>query len=382
MNDPVTTNSTPRTSSRNDRDLRSTHSRPRSKDVSSLRSLVGRHGIKGFLAIVVSACFSFAPLAILAGWNWFGEKTALQSGSPTAVRVVAAGDYANLERDTPGASALLQVVCEVLDENEQRPLLRHDDPSQPASQFLNPIYVRNELIYARPAGRDDLPYGLLGHPPVSAWLTPGTYDVLVVHDSPATRSGDDFNGISYPLASVVTRCEVEAGKKLRCSIPLPHYHWGGGFPFTFRAANGKREDRDPLDSELESIVESIVANKGVLTPAGYLLEIAEPAIEHGLDHQFCAFDFAHFHSVKRVWNLEQLYALRRWLPGHAQVARERLAQWILALRIYEVLTSWYAYVAATVFGLMGTRWGTRILCRRWERTGQVMVRMQSLAAVS
>ncbi|MDB5392000.1 MAG: hypothetical protein JWM11_7646 [Planctomycetaceae bacterium] len=346
-----------------------------------------RYGAKAAVALVIAASVAFAPLMTL---YWFNE---LSSQSVVALEfgqsvVVKPGRYEqDQSRDEPGETALLQVVCEVPTSDGWRRLLVDDDPVRRDVQTSDSNFVRRELAYLRRAGNSKLPFGLLGKPPVSAWLPAGDYEVLVIHEAPQADFSVSARPLAYPLISAVAYPSLEPRVKTVCRIPLPHYNWGGSEPVKLLGAAGPVENRALKTEDLASLLPTYEATFPIPTPAGFLLSLPEPKIQHTDGHRDCVADLRELQMVPREWSRNQLAAVRNWLPDDAVQARANLSQLVDRLQWFEFLEGWFCYACAAVAGLVFTKWGTLTLLdpgrRRnaWNKSPSVLLKIAIVSAV-
>lgn len=326
-----------------------------------------RYGPKAAFALVVAAAVAFAPLMTL---YWFNELrcqsvVTLEVGQNV---VVKPGRYEeDQDRDEPGETALLQVVCEVPTSDGYRRLLVDDDLVRRDVQTSDSNFVRKELVYLRRAGNSQLPFGLLGKPPVSAWLPAGDYEVLVIHEAPQADFSVSARPRAYPLVSAVAYPSLEARVKTVCRIPLPHYNWGGSEPVKLMGAAGPVQDGALKTEDLASLIPAYEDATPIPTPSGFLLSLPEPTIQHADEHRDCVADLRELQTVPREWSRNQLAAVRNWLPDDAIQARAKLSQLVDRLQWFEFLEGWFCYACAAGAGLVFTKWGTLTLLDPWRR---------------
>lgn len=328
--------------------------------------IMRQYGARGVVALAVAAVVAFLPLALLIWFNVvrLSSVVAAQCRGGVVVRPERWRQQQE-EEDEPGDTALLQVTCEVPDIGGWRELLRDDDPVNRGGPVGNSIYVRQERVYLRKAGDFKLPYGLLGRPPVSAWLPEGDYELLVVYEP---RRPDSWRGDSascLPLAAAFDACSLPAKERTVRRIQLPHYDWGATEPIRFEQPSG--ETHAPTVTDLQPLLESIESAAAWPTPGGYVLSVAEPHVHHTDDHRQCTASLAAPHTVPREWTHDQLAALRWWLPPEATAARGRLDSLISGLGWREFFEGWYCYAAAGVAGLVFTRWGALAILEPYRR---------------
>lgn len=328
--------------------------------------LVREYGFRGVVALVVAALLAFAPAALLVWFNVARLSSVVQLQPGQTVIVKPARHSDDQEKDEAGETSLLVVKCDVTWVGDPRPLLVDDDPVRRDRTLGDSVYVRREQVYIRPAYAD-VPFGLLGPPPVSVWLPPGEYDVLVVHEAPNSESRIDAVSPGFPYVSTRATCSLENRSKTECRVPLPHYDGSNFEPLPLVNADGTTAARKPTADELRPIVEACEVATAVPTPGGYLLTLPEPFVRHTDDHRGCAEDFSQRISVTREWTRDQLATLRRWLPDDATAARARLMNLIGALQWREFFAGWYCYAAAGVAGVVFTRWGATAILEPWQR---------------
>ncbi len=326
-----------------------------------------RYGAKAAFALVIAASVAFAPLMTLYWFNELSSQSVVTLELGQSV-VVKPGRYEqDQSRDEPGETALLQVVCEVPTSDGWRYLLCDDDPVRRGVQSSDSNFVRKELVYLRRAGNSQLPFGLLGKPPVSAWLPAGDYEVLVIHDAPQADFSVSGRPRAYPLISAVAYPSLESRVKTVCRIPLPHYNWGGSEPVQLMGAAGPVEDGALKVEDLGALLPGYEAAVPIPTPAGFLLSLPEPTIQHADEHRDCVADLRELQTVPREWSRNQLAAVRNWLPDDAVQARANLTQLVDRLQWFEFLEGWFCYACAAVAGLIFTKWGTLTLLDPWRR---------------
>lgn len=328
--------------------------------------LVRRYGLRGVLAIVVAAVLAFAPLGVL---YWFNELrlqpvATLAPGQRAVVK--PARHRGEQEREEPGETALLQVICEVPSFDGWQELMQDEDPSRPDSP-LGGTYVRRELVYLRRAGSELTPFGLLGPPPVSVWLPAGDYEILVVHESPGAEQRTDSPARAFPWLSVFTECTLEGREKTVCRVPLPHYDWGSPDVRLHIGEADNVPDHASWPDELAPVVAACETVIPLPTPGGYVLALDEPRIHHRDDHHDCVQDYRDLHAVPREWTRDQIAALRNWLPGEATAAKGSLSRLVDRLLWREFLQGWFCYAAAGITGLVFTRFGAIALVEPWRR---------------
>lgn len=344
---------------------------PRQSRPFFVTDLVRRYGLRAIFAILVAACFAFAPLAVLYWFNTLRLQSPVTTSSSSGQRmVVRAGErHDEQEQAEPGETALLQITCLVPGPGSDgwQELLRSDDPAAPQSPGFNSRYVRHEQVYLRPADKQWVPFGLLGPPPVSVWLPEGNYEILVVHEAPTSETRIYMPGRSYPWLSVLAECSPKPRHKTVCQIPLPHYDTGNPDVQLGVGNVPESADRKPSPDELAQLVSQCESLSAIPTPAGYLLNLPEPSILHQDGHRGCTQDFEQAVTVSREWTRDQIATLRRWLPDDAEAAKARL--WVLIDRLgwRQFLQGWFCYALAGVSGLVFTRRGAIALLEPWHR---------------
>ncbi len=346
-----------------------------------------RYGAKAAFALVIAAAVAFAPLMTLYWFNELRCQPVVTQALGTSV-VVKPGRYQQDQSgDEPGETALLQVVCEVPTSDGWRYLLVDDDPVRRGVQTSDSNYVRKELVYLRRAGHSQLPFGLLGKPPVSAWLPAGEYEVLVIHEAPQADFSISARPRAYPLISAVAYPSLEPRVKTVCRIPLPHYNGGGSEPVQLLGAAGPVADGALTAADLAAFLPGYEAAFPIPTPAGFLLSLPEPTIQHAAEHRGCVADLRELQTVPREWSRNQLAAVRNWLPDDAVQARANLSQLVDRLQWFEFLEGWFCYACAAVAGLTFTKWGTLTLLdpvrRRnvWSKSPSVLLKIALVSVV-
>jgi len=327
-------------------------------------TLVRQYGLRGLVALLIAALLAFAPLALLVWFNVarLTSVVVLQCASV----VVKPGRYEqDREADKPGKTALLQITCEAPAVDGWRELLCDEDPARRSVDLSDNYFVRRERVYLRKVSKLNLPFGLLGKPPVSVWLPAGDYELAVVHEAPRSEQRVDARSSGFPLVTVFDTCSLSAQAKVVRRIRLPHYDWGNCAPI---AAKGPSEANRPLTAaELQPLVDTIVQLTPIPTPGGYVLALAEPRVTHSDDHRNCAADFSTLEIVRREWNRDQIATLRNWLPASSVTARDKLSGLIDALGWREMCEGWFCYAAVGVAGLVFTRWGALAILEPQQR---------------
>jgi hypothetical protein len=322
-------------------------------------SIIRQYGFRGVVALVVAAMLAFAPLALLLWFNLARLTSVVVSQHGQAVVIKPARHEQEKDDDEPGETALLQVTCEIPTIDGWRELLCDDDPARRNTNFSDSSYVRTERVYLRKAGDRNVPFGLLGKPPVSVWLPAGDYELAVVHDAPRSEQRIDARSYGFPLVTVLDSCSLPAKKKTVRRIRLPHYDWGDAAPIPPAGQSG--DARLPTADELQPLADAIARLTPIPTPGGYLLALAEPLVLHSEDHRHCTADFKALEVVPREWNRDQIATLRNWLPDGSSPARDKLSKLIDALSWREMFEGWFCYALAGVAGLVFTRWGALVI---------------------
>lgn len=329
--------------------------------------LVRRYGVGAVYAIFFAALFAFAPLATL---YWFAElrlQPVVTTELGRQVVVKSAQTHEEQEHEKPGETALLQVTCDIPVAEGWQELLRDGDKAHTDSMVLGSNYVRRERVYVRRVGSKHVPFGLLGPPPVSVWLPAGNYEILVIYEAPTGESRIDAPGKSFPWLSEFADCSLESRTKTVCRIRLPHYDRGNPDALLgIGSSAGFSDQRVPTEhfAELLASCETAVA---IPTPAGYVLQLEEPEVNHHDAHRGCFQDFQTLHSIPREWTRSQLVSLRNWLPPDATRSRERLTTLVDQLGWRQFLEGWFCIAAAGISGLVFTRWGALNLLEPWRR---------------
>ncbi|MBS0203939.1 MAG: hypothetical protein JSS49_13625 [Planctomycetes bacterium] len=331
-----------------------------------LIDVVRQYRAWGIQAILMAAAVAFLPLAALIWFNVFRLSSVVATQISPAV-VVRPGRYEDeREKDKPGETGLLQIICEVPTVDGWSDLLCDQDPVLRQRDPQGSIYVREERVYLRKAGPLNLPFGLLGPPPVCVWVPTGDYELAIVHAAPNDRSLINSPQTGFPFITVLDACSVNDREKTVRRIQLPHYDWGRG---TAISVTGQAEGSDePLAPDLGRLVAAIELVTPVPTPGGYVLDLPEPTVSHTEDHRNCSVDFENLRSVPREWTRNQLADLRRLLPASEARARDKLWLLIQALLRREMLEGWFSYALAGVSGLVMTKWGTLAILERYRRS--------------
>lgn len=317
--------------------------------------LIRQYGFRAVLAMLVAASVAFVPLAILIWFNVFRLTSviATQCGQPV---VVKPGRFEQEQsEDEPGETGLLQITCEVPTLDGWRELLCDEDPALRAAGLSNSIYVRDERVYLRKAGHPNVPFGLLGRPPVSAWVPAGDYEIAVVHEAPRDRSLINSPQTGFPFVTMFDSCEVADRQKTVRRIQLPHYSGGQGSPLSVAGQDG--ETSTPPAPDLQLLKHSIFDAITIPSLGGYIIVMGEPHVAHSADHATCTVDFNSLQTVPREWTRNQLATLRNWLPPDETQARAKLSPLVSALVRREMFEGWFFYAVAGVTGLVFTRWG-------------------------
>jgi hypothetical protein len=326
-----------------------------------------RYGVKAAFALACAALFAFAPLTFLYWFNEFRCQpvSIVNVGRPVVVKPGRFQEDQN--HDEPGESALLKVICQVPGIDGYRDLLCDNDPVRRGLQVSDSKYVRRELVYLRRAGNPQIPFGLLGKPPVSVWVPAGDYEILVVYEAPRAEYLREGQAKSYPLVTAIENCSLESQRQMVCRVPLPHYNWGGSEPLEWVAEDGSVDAHALTATELNPLLQSYTDAMPIPTPGGYLLSLAEPSVLHSNEHQKCGVNLHDVQVISREWTRDQLATLRNWLPADAVPARARLSALVDCLQWREFLEGWFCYALAGVSGLVFTRWGTLTLLDPWRR---------------
>jgi len=346
-------------------------------------TILREHGFKGVIALLVAAVFAFVPLFALVWFN-VARLTSVVAAQCSQPVVVKPGRFErDQENDEPGDTALLQVTCEVPCVDGWRELLCWDDPSRQATGLSDWHHARNECVYLRKAGDLNLPFGLLGRPPVSVWLPARDYEIAVVHETPKSESRIDAPSTSFPFITVFDSCSLSAREKTVRRIQLPHYDWGGAEPIM--PVGHSTIYRPATDDDLRLLLDQIQTLTTLPTPGGYVFSLGEPQVHHVEGHRQCTVDYTDLQAVPREWTRDQLATLRNWLPKSAMPAREKLSSLVDTLQYREMFQGWFCYAAAGIAGLVFTRWGAlRILepNRRGETFGESVKRCVVIFLVS
>jgi hypothetical protein len=330
---------------------------------------VKEHGLRGLLALVIAAAIAFAPAGLLIWFNHlrFSPVIELQPGQTV---IVKPSRHEQQQRDdSAGGTSLLSIACEVSSGDGSMPLLADDDPARPTDFLNDSRYVRKEKVYLRPVTEPATPFGLLGSPPVSAWLPPGQYEVLVVYGAP-TGVGDATPGTrGYPFVTTLTTAVTEKMQKTHCNIPLPHYEHSYASRLRTIGAEGAVVAERLTPGDLGPLLAGIERTLAVPTPAGYLLNFPEPAVRHADDHRDCSFDYTAPVAEPREWTRDQIATLTDWLPQDdaCRPAREKLQRLVDDLAWRDYFRGWYLYAAAGVAGLVFTRWGATAVVQPWRK---------------
>ncbi len=198
---------------------------------------------------------------------------------------------------------------------------------------------------------------------MSAWLPPGEYEVLVVYESPHGMPDDGPGIVGFPFVTASVICKTEKMQRTDCRILLPHYEHSFAKRLGTVGADGRSVDKSLSTADLGELYRGIDRAVAIPTPAGYLLEIPEPAIRHDDEHRNCTIDYTTDGGAPREWTRDQLAMLLHWLPADdaAKPARDRLEKLVGALEWRDHFRGWYLYAAAGVAGLIFTRWGATAL---------------------
>ena len=317
--------------------------------------LVRTHGLKGLVVLVIAAMLAFAPLTLLYWFNELRLASPQVHSSHRPVVVHSGQTQEEQEEEEPGETALLQVICETTSFGETRPLLVDRDPRHNRDGQQGSWNVNRERVYLRQVNDDlEIPFAMLGPPPISIWLPAGDYEIRVVHEAGGGEPRTDGRRRSFPFVTVAAECSLENKQRVVCRVPLPHFGFEQGF-----------EPADAPDS-LAPLIAAWENTPAVPTPNGYVMILPEPTVHHADDHRGCTIDFSHLHSEPREWTREQLARVRNWLPEDATVARAHLSSLVDALGWREMFAGWYCYVAAGVIGIIFTRWGAIAMLEPWR----------------
>lgn len=329
--------------------------------------IVREYGLRGIVALAVAAALAFAPAWLLVYFNAvrYSPVVRLQPGQTVVVK--PARHHDDRERDEAGATGVLIVTCDVPWVGGPRPLLADDDPYRERADLSNTPSGRHEQVYVRPVADADLPYGLLGSPPVSAWLPQGEYEVLVVYEAPTSESRIDAMPRGFPFLTVREHVQLEKFQKTRCNIYLPHHASGTFEELPTRDVAGAGGVRGPTADELRPIFSACAEASAVPTWGGYLMTLPQPGVLHTEGHFDCSEDYTRLELLTREWTREQLATLRNWLPEEAGDARNRLSTLVDRLQWREFFQGWYCYAAAGVAGLVFTNWGATAMLEPWRR---------------
>jgi hypothetical protein len=337
-------------------------------------TILREYGTRGAMVLASAALVSFTPVALLFWFNafWF---TSTVTSSVATVAVVKPERFERDQKDEePGATGLLQITCEVPTANGWRELWRDDDPDRPRDPYFDTYYVRHEQVYLRRSGSDTIPFAHLGRPPISVWLPAGDYEVLVIHDAPRSEQRIDARSHGFPLVSVVQFCSAAEGEKTVCRVRLPHHDWGCGSAPLISSPTAPGEERFPTTEELQPLTGGIVSLAAIPSPAGVILSLPEPQLQHDMDHRQCTVAFAHLQTIPREWTREQLLTVRNWLPASETAARTKLTELADSLEWRAFLSGWTCFALAGIAGLVLARWGAyRVLepHRRLETADKV-----------
>jgi hypothetical protein len=335
---------------------------------------VKEHGLRGLLAILIAAAVAFVPAGVLVWFNHLRFASVIPL-KPGQVIVVKPERHEHEQReDRTGGNSLLSIVCDVKTGDGPVPLLQDDDPARPKDFLNDSRFVRNEMAYLRPVTDPPTPqltpFGLLGRPPVSVWVPPGEYEVLIVYTSPRGFNDATRVPMGYPLLTAAETYTTEDFMKTDCRILLPHYDHSFAERLGTLGADGRTVAESLSTADLQGLLDGIVKTTAIPTPAGYLLDIPEPAVRHSDDHHGCSYDYAVRDGAPREWTRDQLSTLLHWLPGDeaAQPARARIEKLIDAVEWRDYFRGWYLYAAAGIAGLVFTRWGATAVVEPWRRT--------------
>lgn len=317
--------------------------------------LVRTHGLKGLVVLVIAALLAFAPLTLLYWCNELRLASPQASNHHRPVLIRAGQTQEEQEEEEPGETALLQVICETTSFSQTRPLLVDRDPRHNRDGQQGSWNVNRERVYLRAVNEAvDVPFALLGPPPISVWLPAGDYEIRVVHEAPSGELRTDGRRNGYPFVTVSAECSLENKQRVVCRVPLQHF----GFEQGFEPADAS-DSLAPLIAAWENAI-------AIPTPSGYVLALPEPTVQHTGDHRGCTIDFSHLQAEPREWSREQLATVRNWLPQEATVARAKLSALVDAIGWRDMLAGWYCYLAAGVTGIVFTRWGAIAMLEPWR----------------
>lgn len=329
--------------------------------------IVREYGLRGIVALVTAAILAFAPAGLLVYFNAARFAPVVQLKPGQTVVVKPARHHDDQERDEAGATGVLLVTCDVPWVNGPRPLLADDDPYRKRADLSDTPSGRHDQVYVRPMAEVDLPFGLLGSPPVCAWLPSGEYEVLAVYEAPTSESRVDAVPRGFPFLTVRERVTLEPFQKTRCNVYLPHHQSGTFEALSTHDATDSGAARDPTADELRPIFVACAEATAVPTLGGYLMTLPEPLVLHTEGHTGCSEDYTNLVPVTREWTREQLATLRNWLPAEAGDARARLSKLVERLQWREFFQGWYCYAAAGLAGLVFTNWGATAMLEPWRR---------------
>ena len=327
----------------------------------SVFSIVRERGVYGMAVAVATMALGLSPTVFLVWWNWFRLTPVLLTTAAVRVHVKDSELGKEGEEDKPGETAILHVTCEVETSGQWRELLQFDDELHRLSEDPMPVYVRNEQVYIRPIKPAKAPFGLLGQPPVSAWLPAGKYEILVVYAGNCGFGNADSSKPSvYPLASEEIVQELAAGERTDVRVQLHHHAACFDASLTVRREGeaAQASGQALLPTELEPLLTAIEKSSGIPTPGGVLLDLPEPVIHHHESHRMCEVDFQDMEHRPREWTASQIWTLIDWLPREAAEARERLHQIESSLAWRDCFQGWFWYVASGASGLVFARWAT------------------------
>jgi hypothetical protein len=329
--------------------------------------ILRQYGFRGFVAMVLAAFIAFIPLALLIWFNVFRLTSVIASQVASPV-VVRPGEFqSESQNNRPGKTALLQIAVEVPTTNGWEELLNDRDPAQKGRDPWGARFVRRERVYLRKSGGMQLPYGLLGRPPVSVWLPAGEYDLAVVHETPPNPNEFDSPVTGFPLVTVFDSCTVRSGEKTIRRIQLPHYGLGEN---TSIRVSGAVDDRGRQPSpNLKPLAQALRQLIPIPTPGGYLISFPEPTLYHSEEHRGCTVDFEDLQPVSREWTREQLAIVRNWLRKNQLPENEILWPLVQSLLRREMCEGWFLYTLAGFAGLILTKWGSLAILEPFHRRG-------------
>ncbi len=327
----------------------------------SVLSIVRERGVYGMVVAVMAMALGLSPTVFLIWWDLLRLTPVPIVDSATRVQVKDSELNEEAKEDKPGDTALLHVTCEFGSSGHWRELLQFEDELHHRSEDPMLVSVRNEQVYLRSTKRANLPFGLLGQPPVSAWLPAGEYEILVVYEvDRGFRNKGSNKPPVYPLAREVVVQKLDAGQRTDVRVQLHHHQ--ACLDYSLRVGRDSEaadaSEHAPSPSELEPLLTAIERNTCIPTPGGVLLDLPEPVIHHNESHSMCEVDFHDLEHRPRECTRNQVWALIDWLPREAAKARERLHQIVNSLAWRDYFQGWLWYVATGASGLAFARWAT------------------------